>query len=77
MVKHQTVRHLPHTWEVQRTGDSPLPEKVEGALAWVPSALGNLNEEQMAEGMHWGWKQVRSVARVFGAKRLFMQVMWP
>lgn len=68
LVKHQAVRPLPHTWEAQRTGDTPLPEKVGGARAWVPRALGRLNGEQMAEGMLWGWKQVRPVAKVFGAK---------
>lgn len=51
LVKHQVVRLLSHTWEAQRTGDSPLPEKIERAPASVLSALGSLNGEQMAEGM--------------------------
>lgn len=55
------MRCVSPTWEAQRTGGSPLPEKIEGPL-------GSSDGEQMSEGMLWWWQQDWLVDKVFGTK---------
>lgn len=52
------MRYVPRPRKAQRTGGLSMPEKVEGALAWVPSALGSPAREQMAEGVLWGGNRI-------------------
>ena len=44
------MRCAPCTWEAQRTVGSPVPEKVERAVAWGSGALGIPDGEQMVKG---------------------------
>ena len=55
---------IPCTWEAQRTIGSPMPEKVEGAVAWGSCALGIPDGEQLAKRCSGSGSRV-SLAEVF------------